>query len=648
MGLFSTFKASVDIREKALEARPQRRRTKNTNTDEVEDSDDLQRILALPRRPRPDQAEQERMAAEMTARLRIDNPNCQCASLRPGVPNPCITKLNAVQGWYLYEAALAGGAIGHILVGGGKTGIDILLAMVMPNTKRVVLLLLPNLRKQFAMDYQVWSQHFRTPNLSGTAGPHHPDRPVIDVLSYSELSNPSCATWLASRNPCGVIGDEGQALKDKESVRTDRFLRFYIESRSDAWAAFHSGSLTTRSPDDYAHLSALALREGSPVPIEPKAVGEWCAALSPGPGGSDPILEPGELYQLCNPGESVRAGFHRRLSETLGVITTEDAALNVKLKIIRRDVDVPAVITSLMSWVRKEKMRPDREVLTEQVEIVSTCRELASGFFYVWKYPRGESADLIDRWFLKRQAYAAELRYKLEHRSNLLDSPALLSEAAARFHEGYEGDLPVWDSQHWAAWKEIEPQVVPEPATMWLDDFLAADAVSWAAEAPGIVWYQQAALGLRMAELSGLPHYGPGDSQPVNLNPTAEMLRRREVQVAADNWGGDTCENWIELEDGTRSIIASLKSHGTGRNLQYAFSRMLMTNSPSDSGIWEQGMGRAHRFGQLKDLVECFVYRHTPEVRKALDVAREFSAYVYETTRKAEKLVYAEYEGVGL
>lgn len=629
----------------------------------VNESEDLERIRVLARRPRPTDADQEVMAAVMTALLtRGPVESCRCAELRPGEKTPCITKLLPIQGWYLYEAAQALGAIGHIIAGGGKTGIDILLAMVVPGCRRAVLMIPPSLRGQFVTDYQIWRQHFRVPNLAGGPPPHVPGVPTLDVIAYSELSAPSWAMWLKTSGADTLIGDEGQNLKDKGSTRTDRFLRFYIDTETEIAAEVaagkpdrpvpyfftHSGTLTESTCDEYGHLSALALRERSPVPLDTQTLGEWCEALDPGPGGSPPRRAMGALSKLCNTGETVRSGFRRRLIETLGVITSDEAALPSKLRLHERKIEVPEIIRNSIRWVKDKKQRPDGEILKELTEVAAACRQLAAGFFYIWRYPRGESRELIDMWFAKRQDWNRELRDRLEHRTDLLDSPGLLEDAAKRFYAPLPHPLPAsgpalpeWQAETWPAWDKIEEQVQPVKDVVWLDDFLTRDVAAFMAVGPGVVWYLHRAFGAKIAELTGAPLYSNGSAEPLNLNPTPAMLERRKAFIAVDAWeGGDVADNWLKCEDGTRSIIASIKAHGTGKHM-VAWSRALVTNSPVKG--WEQLLARHHRQGQSAPFVDVYLYRHTPDVRDALEMAQANSTFVRETTGKSERLLYAEY-----
>ena len=152
-----------------------------------------------------------------------------------------------------------------------------------------------------------------------------------------------------------------------------------------------------------------------------------------------------------------------------------------------------------------------------------------------------------------------------------------------------------------------------EQETIWLDDWLAKDAVAWAAEAPGIVWFKHVALGHRIAELGGLPYFGEGKK----------------------------AEEAIKLERGNRSIVASIAAHGTGRNLQGAFSRNLIAEPPSAGKVWAQLLGRTHRYGQPKEIVTADCYLHTPEFVGAYANAIRRTDYVFETTGETNRLRFA-------
>lgn len=546
--------------------------------------------------------------------------------LQPGVAWERLASLTPLGELPVYDLTVpetqnfvANGMIVH------NTGIDILSGMVLPRVDpsrplKIVLLVPPQLRDQFHHDFELWSQHFQVPNLAGGNARHFvKGRPTLDVLAYSELSHQKCAVWLSAKAPDVIICDEAQALADPSSTRSGRFIDFFAsrERHGAEKLLAHSGSLTTDSVTQYAHLAALALQERSPLPLESTDLAEWAEALDPGPRGSEPISGPGALTALMREGEPLRHAFRRVLRETPGVVISDDARLPVKIYLHERKVpEVPAEVQAALDMVRSGE-RPDHEALEEAHEVASCARQVGAGFFYHWRFPRGESPELIEEWFAKRKAWNAEVRRKLEYRREWLDSPGLLKAAAERAllqRAEVEAEGPTWRSEHWEAWKAIEPQVQPVEAFKWIADFLARDAADWGKQAPGIIWYEHRAWGRRVAELGGFPLYE----------------------------GGDEASAAIRAEKGDRTIVASIRAHGTGKNLQ-AFNRALVGNPPSNGGIWEQVLGRTYRTGQLKD-VHVWVYRHTLEIAAALDQARADARYVLETTGKADILTYAELE----
>lgn len=277
---------------------------------------------------------------------------------------------------------------------------------------------------------------------------------------------------------------------------------------------------------------------------------------------------------------------------------------------------VPQEVHAHIATVLEDGVRPDGEELVERLQQVACARQLASGFFHRWRYPRGEPLELITEWFAKRQAWNRELRQRLTHPREHLDSPGLLLRAALRAYQEppYEGELPTWKAKEFRAWHAIHRDVQPVPEAVWLSDAVVEDAAAWAQEAPGIVWVEFPELGERIARAAGAHWYG----------------------------GGEEASAAIALERGTRSIVASIRAHGTGKNLQ-TFSRNLVANPPSDGGAWEQLLGRTHRQGQTADEVTVDLYLHTDELRRAWDRARELALFIEQTEGQRQKLCLASW-----
>jgi hypothetical protein len=576
----------------------------------VTGSEDLSRILEIPRRPPTDLdgPRGEALVELMSKRLsRGFVGSCACRA----EGRPCITRLKPAQAWALYEAPLAGGILGPIGVGHGKSVLDILVPLVFPDCKLAVLLIPPSLKEQLLREYLRLREHFKVPSLRiGNVGHVVKGAPVLHVIPYSQFSRAESTALLENLKPDLIIADEGHYLRHRQAARTSRVLR-YLAKFPDTRLCVWSGTLTSKSVKDYAHLAAFALKESSPLPLDPNVLEEWSLALDP----SDWPAPPGALEKLCDPGEPLHGAYHRRLVSTLGVTATRQSAVDASILICERKAPpIPETLQRMIKDLRAGWVRPDGEELVDILQVAKSARELASGFYYRWKFPKKEPEALILDWLQKRKEWNKELREKLKHRREHLDSPLLCQNAAIRYYNGYKGDLPVWKAESWPAWLEIKDQVQPESEAVWVDDFLAKDAALYAVKNRGVVWYEHSAFGAKVAEYAGLPLHG----------------------------GGLGAEERILAEKGDRSIVASIKAHGTGRDgLQRLFSEQLVANPPASGLAWEQLLGRLHRLNQEADEVTTFVYRHTEEFRDAWDKAKREASYIESTLGSFQKLLLA-------
>ena len=556
-----------------------------------------------------------------------------------GVAWERVASLTPVGSLPVYDLAVPEG---HNFVANGivvhNTGIDILTAMVVPGCKVAALLLPPSLVPQLKHDYKLWSQHFRVPNMAGGVEgvPFVADgRPVLELIPYSKLSHTSCAVTLKQLQPDVMIWDECHNVRKpasgRPSVRSRRVMEFRRAFPKTRFFV-HSGTVTQKSIHDYVLHAAFALKAGCPLPLDKHVLEEWAGALD-APAAFQEQREPGALMRLCRPGETVRQGFRRRLVETPGIIATDENSLGVSLTYLeRKPGHLPEVIRSAIAGVQATNCRPDGEPFhADPLRKADCLRQLAAGFYYRWKFPRGEPREVIDYWFDCRKAYAKELGERLNRPSDGMDSPLLCWVAAARWFDGYswtdkagnhhqepprsrKGPHPVWASDTFEEWRRVKDSVKPETETMWLHDYLAEDAAKWAAEDVGIVWYDHEAFGRRVQELTGLHRFE----------------------------GGPKFDEALLLEKGDKSILCSIESHGTGKKL-HRFSRNLVANMPKKCP-WEQLIGRTHRVGQEADEVFVYVYRHTESYADAFDKAYERSKYVDETQAKglgtSQKMLY--------
>lgn len=609
-------------------------------------SEDLRRVINLPRRPLElDGTERaEAIIDQMTARFSRGKVKCQCAAIDPDRHHDdgCMTRLRLVQALALREIGIAGGLLGPIGVGHGKTLIDLLAASSFAQLgyNLCVLLVPAGLVGQLINDYEYAGQHFHMPQIvfHGHTYANTCERmnarvslqrnaPVVHVVKYSMLSRPEMTDWMENHGkPQVVIADECHRLRDTTrsgAGRLDRYMESHPETRFAGW----SGSITKKSLKDYSHLARWALRGGSPLPLHDEVTADWCRAIDP----SNNPADPGPLLEFCDPGEHLVDGFRRRLCETIGIVTTSAPAVDCLLTLNERvPPPPPESVKAALRMVRglepgqSGPQRPDGEELVDALAMNRVIMQVACGFYYKWIYPRCEfprDTQLVLDWLLARKEWFCEVRQKLKAPEEHLDSPRLVQNAAERFYGDRPANrgLPTWKSKHWLRWRDVRNSIYVETETVHIDPYLARDAADWALEHRGIVWYDQGAFGQWVSDISKLPMFGGGKAAKIALL-------------------GDPSQG-IPGEDGSRSVICSIDALGTGTNgLQRRFCEALIANPMSSSDGWQQCLGRLHRIGQKATSVDNYFYRHIPELRKVVDTALQRALYVEGTIGDEQKI----------
>lgn len=619
----------------------------------VSTSGEMRRVLALPRRGLElDGTERAEtiidIEMERYARPVVQGRRCRCAELDPDRHREegCIERLRLPQAQALREIAICGGLLGPIGVGHGKTLIDLLGVLAFRHYDKaindVVLLVPPGLAVQLEGDYVYYGQHFKMPQIVfhgidyantlvklDTRVPLERGAPCVHVVPYSRLSRPESTVWLEQHlKPQAIIADECHKLRSagrpkNKGATGSRVWRYMEEIAPNTKFVGLSGSMTAKQIQDYWHLVKWALRGGSPLPTDGAIVDEWGGAINP----SDNPADPGRLVELCEPGEHLYAGFRRRVAETIGVVTTAAPSVAVALTLNERKAPpIPAEVNAHLKMLRDENIRPDGEELLTALEVASCAMQLSFGFYYRWIYPRCEfprDEQLVLDWKATRKAYFKEVRGMLKDPAEHMDSPRLVMNAAER-HYGLrpkKHGLPTWASLHFPAWNKIRGLVFAETEAVCFNDFIVQDVAQWAHENRGVIWYEHDAIGEWVAQISGLPKYGGGRAT-------------KEAMLGNPKTGS-------RGEDGSRSIICSVKAHGTGTNgLQHRFRRCVLLHITPDPNLVEQTLGRLHRPGQNHD-VEADFYRHTPEMRKQLEDALAAAYYVEGTGFGAQKIIRA-------
>jgi len=519
---------------------------------------------------------------------------------RPDAP----MRLRPIQSLALAVLKTCRGLLGSIGVGHGKTLIAILGAKVV-DAKRPIVMVPPSLRETFFVEFEKFSTSF--------------DLPRVELVAYSMLSRPEGTDLLRRMAPDYIFADEAHSLRHPGSARTRRLLR-YLEENPDTVFAAASGTLTSRSLRDYAHLSRHALGDGSPLPLLESHLDSWCNAIDvdgrPSPTDwttVEPLVDAfGEGHLTFMTGaarvEAVREAFLARLESAPGVVITEDESAPCSLVIhALQSPRPPDDILGALATVKSGESPNGEEVYEDDVAVWRASRQVSAGFFYRWKWPDG----IIDhQWLEARSRWSRWVRRELETGSvEGYDSPALV---ARRTREEMADDprLGRRSSRHAALceWDRVSDRPVPPTVAVWLSDYLIEEVVALVERLrePVLVWYESRALGERLAQATGWRLCGPGNP------PKGEP---------------ETC-------------VVSIAAHHHGLNLQ-GWRLSVVIEPPSSGQRWEQMIGRTHRSGQLADEVHVFTFVGPEPFATAFATAREQAAYQAATTGGRMKLVFA-------
>lgn len=459
----------------------------------------------------------------------------------------------SLQAEALHEAMAANGLFAPIAVGGGKTLIAALLPTVI-DCKRPVTMTTPGLLKQGMAMMEDYRRSFYI-------------REDLIWIPYSKLSAKSSSDLLDQLEPDLIVADEAHTLTG-DSSRARRFAR-YLEDHPETRCCFLSGTMAQRSIRDFAKLLAWSLGEGSPLPLHYPDLKEWSEALDV-PGPDDRPRPAGELARLCKLGEPVREAWQRRMRSTSGVVASKaNTSTTAKLEVVGVEPPCPPEVQEALRDLHATWETPDGQELMWAMDLSRVARQLRLGGYYREVWAEGVSDADVAEYKQARREWAGRVRELLKRPREGLDSPALIEEAVRTGHGSVLGEVLL------SAWDEVRRRV-PAPGREWV--WLTDEVVLWAAQkarqSPRIVFTDVTAVGRAVAQVAGVPYYGAGEKAGQGI------LR----------------------EDGTRSVVASIQAHGTGRNLQMFADALVLGGLPSGKG-WEQLLGRLHRAGQGASVV---------------------------------------------
>lgn len=522
--------------------------------------------------------------------LPIETPPEYCSDIQRRVHKSSGTwKLRPVQYQALWTLRENQGLLGNIGVGHGKTLIACLAGTVLRKS-RVVVLIPASLRLTFECELLSYMDHFNVVTPT--------------IVHLEELGLKSRANLLEDLNPEVLVIDEAHYLKNPKSARTRRVLRFVQKSRPVVVAM--SGTLTSRSLWDFAHLAEMALGERAPVPLSWGNLTSWalCVDAKPRPGeypmGSDwqrvrPLCE---AYGAPCDREGARTAFQSRLTSAPGVLSTEGGSFQGGLEIHSIwPSSVPSSIRRHLKDLEDKWELPDGTPLTTNLELSRARTQISQGWYYRTKWPDGPDREWLKRRSEWSQACARVVRTRGANGAHL-DTPAQVIDALEHLPSGvrcaYDRWTEVMDRWNLDTMRE----------TVWLHTYLVQDVAQRTSKGPPtLVWYDSHAMRDALSEFMPVVPEGEPPSK-------------------------------------VRTCAVSIWSHATGMNLQ-SFSHNLIL-APFQSGTrWEQLLGRTHRPGQESDTVEVQVYTHVARFVELLRGAHAQSEYIQQTTGQPQKLLQA-------
>lgn len=600
---------------------------------EVQDDEEFLRIMNIPRRPIPDVNSLETEGV-------IDA--LMSAFYEGAKPFP--GRLFGTQAVALQEAWEAGGGVGMLRVGAGKTGVAALLPEVWSSERPLLITkskLIPEMRAYIG-------------KMRASGWKLRPDHEYM-MLGYEVLSSPNSGelrdkdgntvrkSILERLNPTDIICDEAHKLGAAGTTGTKR-VNAFLKAHPDVRRWFMTGTFFRKSIEDAEHILRWALGANAPLPHEYKSKKTWGSYLDAKPGKSGSRSGVGALVNLLSPEERavydaqetdddkrsiIRGAVATRLLQTKGVVGTQDPPIDIGLSIetvLPSDEcpDIEEAYRQLRGDPKDPIGFPGWE-LPDGTQIPDPSAFARNDYTYGLGFWQKDDPAGSDMYRLRRNNWHAWCRRAIKVNRSGIDSEALCKGAVRRgaFDDKWtdsEKDIPgcrpgvsrleLWEEEVRKYRKEHPGLLAPPSVSQWISLQVVYEVSKWIDEhKEGVIWVHHIGLGEKLHEELQIPYYHEG-----GLDSRGNHIERHKCGPA----------------------VASFASNGTGRNLQGIWHKNLWLWPPE-----EQSLGRTHRTGQTKS-VENYLYigcqRHLISFFSAQKHTAKFSE---EMERAPKRLRYA-------
>lgn len=505
-------------------------------------------------------------------------------------------------------------------------------------------------------------------------------KPGCYVLTYELLSQAEQAELLELIEPGLIICDEAHNLARRDSTRTKRYLQ-YVEEREPVCVAF-SGTMTGKSIKDYWHIIKVCLRLKSPLPVAKNLMEEWAMVLDsdaePSKAqalklrllvqwargtfprcltchGSGKRINPedkaiGTCKSCKGSGQNLftddvagyRKAYTLRLNSSPGVVSSPDDVVGTGLLFANQPVQTPeasegwSTLTALIKQVEDEYITPGGEDIAHAIHCYKWLYELSAGFYneLFWpevavfakrrKIQESQAQEILDKAKKYEEAkalFTKELRYWLGNYSRpKLDSPLLVTGFLASKGAPPNGDDLLY---YWELKQRLDFEGRPErdSRAVRICPYKIDAAAAWARELKGeggIVWIHNEEIGDWVTERM--------------LESGLDVLH---CPAGANDEIRDT-------RNAHRIVVASIKAHGTGKNLQHFWNQFVL-QWPRGAIQAEQMIARTHREGQKKDSLTVTMSNTTSFDHANFAACLNDALYIHQTGGGQQRLVYGRH-----